>query len=362
MPSSQETDRTAAPFGADIALIIHWALNNEGDLSPHFQAGSPFFPSPVDDRRMLKVYSMRTKKLCAAVFCLAAALVFGPAQAAAQGSASLQAVDSLGTVVSLPKPASRVVSLSPASTEALFAVGANVVGVTTYCLYPPEALKAAKIGGFSADSMSIEKILSLKPDLVVSAGSFHKGVTDELARYGIRSFVYGPGDFAGIEKGILALGLLTGNAKKAEAVVSAMSASIRAVRDKVAAIPENKRLSVFWEIYDDPIMTCGASTFQHEIVEAAGGKDIFSDIQKAWPVVSSEEVIRRAPQVIMGADDHGDRLTQSSIAARPGWNLIPAVKTGRIILLPNAPVSIPGPRVAEGVLLAAKALYPELFR
>ena len=95
------------------------------------------------------------------------------------------AQDSLGAAVRLEKPAARVVSLSPSATETLFAVGAAVVGNTTYCNFPPEAKNVAKIGGFSAKSMSVEKILSLKPDLVVSSGKIHALVTEQLARYGI---------------------------------------------------------------------------------------------------------------------------------------------------------------------------------
>jgi len=290
-----------------------------------------------------------------AALCLAATFAFG------QGSARVQAVDSLGLTISLPRAAQRVVSLSPASTEVLFAVGATVVGNTTYCIYPPEAANVAKIGGFTADSMSIEKILSLKPDLVVSAGLLHRDATDELKRYGIPCFAYDPADFDAIAAGIVAMGALTGKRDAATLVASTMMAGIARVREIVAVIPESQRLTVFWEMYDDPIMTCGSATFQHAIVAAAGGRDIFSDLPGSWPRVSAEEVIRRAPQVIMGADDHGDRLTLASIAARPGWNLIPAVRTGKIFLLPTGIVSAPGPRIAEGVLLAAKALYPRLF-
>jgi len=290
-----------------------------------------------------------------AVFFLAASTLCG------QAPRSVQATDSSGKTVSLPKAAARVVSLAPASTEALFAVGANVVGDTTYCLYPPEAVNVTKIGGFSAKSMSIEKILSLRPDLVVSTGSIHQSVTDELARFGIPSFAYSPGNFDEIAAGIVSIGTLVGRKETAILVASALLEKIAKVKRVADAIPAAERLSVFWEVYDEPLMTCGTSTFQHAIVEAAGGKDIFSDLSGSWPRISSEEVIQRAPQVIMGADDHGDKLTLASVSARPGWNLIPAVRSRSIILLPTALVSGPGPRIADGVLAAAKALYPRYF-
>ena len=295
----------------------------------------------------------RLAALAAALLCMGVFPAFG--QGAVQG------VDTAGTALKLSKPAARVVSLAPASTEVLFAIGANVVGDTTYCVYPPEAERVAKVGGFSADSMSLEKILSLKPDLVVSNGKIHKPITDELARYGVPTFAYDPGSFDAIASAMTELGKLTGRQDAAKLVAKAMLDKIAAVRKTVAAIPAAERLSVFWEVYDEPLMTCGAATFQHAIVEAAGGIDVFADLPGAWPMVSGEEVIRRAPRAIMAADDHGDKLTLAGLAARPGWGLVPAVRAGRLILLPTGLVSNPGPRVADGVLAAAKALYPRYF-
>ncbi|TXT45469.1 MAG: iron complex transport system substrate-binding protein [Spirochaetes bacterium] len=270
-------------------------------------------------------------------------------------------IDSLGTTKRLEKPAARVVSLSPSATEALFAVGATVVGNTTYCNFPPEAKQVAKIGGFSARSMSVEKILSLRPDLIVSSGRIHAAVVDQLARYGIPVYAYSPASFVEIGEGLRNLGTLTGNPARGKDEADRLAAELAKIAAIVATIPENERLKVFWEVYDEPLMTCGSSTFQHAIVAAAGGKDIFTDLSAAWPTVSGEEVIARAPQVIMGADDHGEKMTYSSIASRPGWSQIPAVKDKRIVLLPTELVSGPGPRIAKGVYLAAKALYPRLF-
>jgi len=259
------------------------------------------------------------------------------------------------------QPSRRVISLSPAATELLFAVGASVVGNTTYCTYPAEALEVTKIGGFSAESMSIEKILSLRPDLVVSSGKIHQTVTDEIAKYGIRIYVYAPKNFDEIARGIIEVGILTGNEARARQEAKKLLDKIDGVRKVVAAIPVDQRPTVFWEVYDQPLMTCGPTTFQHAIVETAGGRNIFGDLKTDWPMVSSEEVVARAPQVIMGADDHGENFTVKAISARPGWSTIPAVRNMRIIYLPTALVSGEGPRIAEGVYLAAKALYPRLF-
>jgi iron complex transport system substrate-binding protein len=290
------------------------------------------------------------------------ALIFVCLVPVAFAQASPGVVDSLGNTLRLSKPASRVISLGPGQTEALFAVGAKVVGVTSYCVYPPEALKVEKIGGFSADSMSLEKIISLKPDLVVDSGAIHTGLTQRLAAYGIPHYSYDPGSFKDIAQGIRNLGALTGREKESDAVAATMQRQIDEVQRWLEPIAREKRTSVFWEVYDEPLMTCGSATFQHAIVEAGGGRDIFADLPGSWPMVSNEEVIKRAPDVIMGADDHGNDLSIQALRARPGWNLIPAVKNGRVILIPTGIVSNPGPRVADGVRAVAEALYPELFK
>jgi len=277
----------------------------------------------------------------------------------------VSAMDSSGRVVTLASPARRIVSISPAATEVAFAVGAGayVVGDTTYCDYPAAAVALPKVGGFSASTISVERIVALKPDLVLTAGpSMHGAVETALAKLGIAVFAYDPVDFAGIAKGMNAMGDLAATGDTARAASGAMLAAIEKVRSAVSSVPKDRRPTVFWEVYDDPLMTCGAASFPHAIIEASGGRDIFTDLPGAWPRVSAEEVIRRAPDYIMGADDHGDKLTAAGVAARPGWSTIPAVKSGRIVLLPANIVSRAGPRVAEGVQALARALYPELFR
>jgi len=297
----------------------------------------------------------------AAVLGLAFAASF--AIAAPSTSGAVSALDSEGRSISLKTTATRIVSLSPAITETLFAIGAGgaVVGVTTYCDFPSQALALPKVGGFSAKTISVEKIIALKPDLVVSSGSIHKAVEESLARLGVAVFSYAPDTFADIARDMSALGSLSGTRESAERSARAMIDTIASIAATLASVKAGDRPSVFWEIYEDPLMTAGSATFQHSIVEAGGGRDIFSDLPGSWPRVSAEEVLRRAPAYIMGADDHGDKMSVAQIAARPGWSNVPAVRDGRIVLIPASIVSRPSPRIAQGVLAVAKALYPGLF-
>lgn len=297
---------------------------------------------------------------------IAAAIFLGLGLCAASWSApgpGVQGRDSEGQVWSLPAPARRLVSLSPAATESIYAIGAGkyLVGNTSFCDWPAEAKALPKVGGFAASTISLERILSLKPDLVVSAGAMHGVLALTLKRMGIPVFVWDPTDFASIAACMDGLGDLVGTGPEARRASGAMLASIDSVRLRLSALAREQRPTVFWEVYDDPLMTCGASTFPHFIVEAAGGRDLFSDLPGQWPRISGEEVIRRAPDWILGADDHGDKLTVTELAGRPGWKGVPAVRQGRIALISANLVSRASPRVAEGVLAVARVLWPDYF-
>jgi len=134
-----------------------------------------------------------------------------------------------------------------------------------------------------------------------------------------------------------------------------------AVTDVVSTLPEEERPTVFYEVWHEPLMTAGPSTFIGQMIELAGGRSIFDDVSEEWPQVSAEAVVERNPAVILGPDSHSDQLTADAIAARPGWSEIDAVQNGRIYLLDGDMVSRPGPRLAQALEEMAKALYPDSF-
>jgi iron complex transport system substrate-binding protein len=282
---------------------------------------------------------------------------------AVAAAAPVSSIDSLGRKIALPAPASRIVSLSPAATEAIFAIGAgpSLVGDTTYCDYPAAAVALPKVGGYVAETISVERVLALKPSLVVTGGSLHASVESSIARLGIPTFAYEPSDFVGIADAMMALGLLAGRKNESIKAAAALTGAIKRVKDATATIPWANRPTVFWLVYDDPLMTCGAASFPHAIVEAAGGRDSFGDLVEPWPKISAEEVIRRAPAVILSPDDMGSKTSAARIAEKPGWGTVPAVRDRRIVLLPADLVSRAGPRIGAGVMAAARALHPALF-
>ncbi|MCP5452355.1 MAG: cobalamin-binding protein [Spirochaetaceae bacterium] len=281
--------------------------------------------------------------------------------AAAAGPVSF--VDERGVTISLPGKARRVVSLSPELTESLFAAGAGdaVVGVTTYCNYPAEASGRAKIGGFSAKTISVETIIALKPDLVVGGLSAHGQLAAQFERAGLRFAALPTTDFDDIYATIALLGRVAGDEAVANALVADLKARLAAVSAKIAAVPSAERPLVFWETWDEPLMSAGPGTFTGQIIEAAGGRNCFADAASDWPVVSFEALLARDPDYIMAADSHGEALTPERLAKRSGWSSLRAVRNGRLVFLDGDIVSRAGPRFVEAVELMARALYPESY-
>jgi iron complex transport system substrate-binding protein len=276
----------------------------------------------------------------------------------------LTLTDAAGRVVTVKALPQRIVSLSPSVTEDLFAVGAGeqVVGVTTYCNYPEEAAKREKIGGYSAKTISIEKVVALKPDLIIAEASTHADVIAALEPLGLTVVALKATTFDQVYATLDTLGKLTGHSDTSAQVVADMKAKIKSITDKTSALPQDKRVVVFWEIWDEPLMTAGPGTFPGQILEMAGGINIFADVTKDWPQVSAEEIVKRSPAAIMGPDTHGDKLTVDQIAKRPGWERLPAVTAKRIYLINGDTSSRPSPRLALALEETARALHPDLFK
>jgi len=287
---------------------------------------------------------------------LASLLSVGMAFAISMSVFAQQSItDASGRIVSLQKTASRVVSLTPAVTETLFAVGAGdqVVGVTEFCNYPAAALSKTKVGGFSGATISVEQIVALKPDLVILSASMHAKLIPLLDQVNIVSFAVEPASFADVYRDIQNLGKLTGHEKEAAAVVTNMKNRIAAVQ-KLPAPKSSPR--VFWELWDDPLMTAGGPTFITEAIKLAGGTNVFADLKEQWPQVSFEELLIRKPDWILSGTDHGDRMKLEDILKRPGWATIPAVKNGKVAVIDSDIVYRGGPRLADAVEALAKIL------
>lgn len=271
--------------------------------------------------------------------------------------------DDLGREVVIEEPPVRIVSLAPSITEMLFGIGAGdlVVGRTDYCDYPLEVLDLPSIGGFSASSISIETIVALEPDLVIGGSTGQGEVIDALDSAGIPAFVLQRETVGGTLETLQLLGFITDHSQEASDLVAAMQARIDTVVETVASIPEEQRVTVFYEVWHEPLMTTTSQTFIGEMIALAGGVNVFGDLDESYPSISAETLIDHDPLVIIGPSTHGDQLTVEMIAAREGWGDMTAVQTEAIYIIEGAVISHTGPRIVDALDLIAAALYPEYF-
>lgn len=264
--------------------------------------------------------------------------------------------DSLGRTITLKEVPRRMVSLSPGVTEILFAIGGGeqVVGITQYCNYPPEAQSRTRVGGFSGITVNMETIARLKPDLVILSGFMHERLIPLLERLSIPAFAVEPRNFEEVYQTIETIGGLTGNPQGALGVIRGMKEKIRQAE---ARRGNRERPGIFWELSDEPLITAGGNTFISEAIQLAGGRNVFADLPEQWPTVNTEQVLLKSPAWIIAGDDHGKVIEPRALSRRPGWSRIPAVRDHRIALVNADSLYRYGPRLADAVLAISEIVW-----
>lgn len=263
-----------------------------------------------------------------------------------------------------PRAPQRIISLIPAVTEMLFAIGAGpqVVAVSSFDTFPPEVAKLQRVGALL--DPDLEKILSLRPDLVVIYGS-QTDLKAQLERAKISLYPYRHAGLADVTTTIRQLGTRIGRDAAAAALAAGIEAQIAATRARVAGRPRPRTLIVFGR---EPgtlrgIYASGGIGFIHDMVSAAGGDNVFAGVERQAVQATTELILSRRPDVVLElrADvltPEARRRESDAWLALPG---VPAVRARRVYLLDDARTVIPGPRVAEAIELIARTLHPEVF-
>ncbi len=288
--------------------------------------------------------------LALAAATLGGGCVFGPKQ--------VTVTDDAGRTVTLDRVPEKIVSMAPSNTEILFALGLGdrVVGVTTYCNYPPEAANVAKVG--DSYSPDYEKIVSLEPDLVLAVGTADSELVKGLEGYGLNVLVLQAATVAQVADDILLVGKVCRVEAEATKLADDLRGRVAAVADKVAGVPDAERPSVFWCL-DNMLWTVGPGSFVDDIIAQAGGKSIGRTLGMAYGQFSMESLLEADPDVIIiPVLDPG---VPDALAKLDGWQSLSAVKSGRVYQIDPDIVSRPGPRVAEALEKVAALLYPQLF-
>jgi iron complex transport system substrate-binding protein len=272
------------------------------------------------------------------------------AAASAGAGAGVSVTDDTGATVSLAQPAQRIVSLAPHLTEQLYAVGAGgrIVGTTDYADYPPSARAIERVG--RAHSLDLERIVALRPDLIVVWGSgFPPAVIDALRRLGTPLFVSEPRTLDEIASSLLRLGALTGS--DGSAAAQAFERKIGVLRAQYAG---KAPVRVFYQVWGAPLMTLSGRHVISEAIALCGGRNVFAELAPIAPTVSTEAVLAADPQAIITAEASG----------RPGealamWQRFPtlaATRGGHLYTLDADRINRNGPRLADEVAALCGAI------
>ena len=252
----------------------------------------------------------------------------------------------------------RIVSLSPAGTEILYALGAEekIVARTDFCDFPASITKKPSVGGFSGETLSIETILSFSPDFVYGTQGIHDMLSLQLEQANVKVRLSQAQSTEDVLLELIEVSkIVTGNEEEGKLCAK----SIQDIFKRVQNLVSNTSVPlVYYEVWNEPFMSIGSKSYINDIVEAAGGKNIFFDVAEEYPMVSEEAIVARNPQIIIIPDMNGE--THSSVSARHGWNNIEAVKEGNIYFAESNVFSRPGPRITEALGAMAKMIHPEL--
>ena len=267
-------------------------------------------------------------------------------------------VDDLGRKIFLAKAPRRVVSLAPSITEILYAIGLNdeIVGVTEFCDYPPEAKQKAKIGYAQPN---IEAIVTLEPDLVLAPRAFLRAdLLAKLEQLKVTTFVVDPESFEEIPSRIQTVGRILNRSTAADGVAMAMRQRIAAIRSKMEAVA---RVRVLYVLNSQPLITVGPGSYIHQVINVAGGSNIASQATVPYPHLNMEAVLKEDPEIIIFPIGKAEGISLAEQQEWLRWTSLSAVKQGRLHQISADILNRPGPRIVEGLETLARIIHPEAF-
>jgi iron complex transport system substrate-binding protein len=285
-------------------------------------------------------------------------VVVAVACGAAANAADRELVDAIGRRVRVPLAPHRVVALAPSITETIYSIGAGdaVVGVTEFTDWPAEARQRPSIGGIV--NPSIEKVVSLRPDVVIATREAnHMDTIDELDRLGVPVFVVDPQGLDGVLESVRQIGRALNRSGDADRLVDRLRARRDAVIAGVRGFARSRVLLVIWP---DPVTTIGRHAFITDIINAAGGQSVTEDLAQQYPQISLEEVLRRNPDwLLLPANGH-QPISLADLEKRPGWDRLEAVRRHRVLYYDER-LDHSSPVAFDALEDIARQLHPDAF-
>jgi len=258
-------------------------------------------------------------------------------------------IDGLGRKVIISERPEKIVSLGPANTEILFAIGAggNLVGVTTHCDFPSQAEKIDKIGDYTTPN--IEAIVDKKPDLIVACYGNKEESVQRLRELGLAVVTLHPKSVEEILENIQLLGGITGYEQEAASLVKTLKKRIKIVKEKSSKIPEGEKPRILYVVWYPELWIAGKGTFANGLMEMAGGKNIAFDIE-GWKIISKEVVIGRDPEIIF-CSGMGESLTilREKILEDVDLKKVSAIEHNRVYAIASDIVELPSSRIVDGL-------------
>lgn len=263
--------------------------------------------------------------------------------------------DDTGQRLTFTSAPTRVAAFIPSATDMILALGQKdrLVAIDKYSA--PQYPQVTGVAVMDSYDVDFERLVALKPDLVLTLPGPYLQKMHDL---GLPVFILQPADAEGILQDLGRLGQVLDVQGKADQVVAGLRAKTQAVEKDLAAISGQPRVKVFFETSDNPIFTAGKGSYVDSLITAAGGINIFGDQNSAYPQVSAEEVIRRAPDVIIGTKSD-QSMVDLKAHGRAGWENVPAVKNGRIYLYDDTLLVQADTHVADAIRALARDLYPD---
>jgi iron complex transport system substrate-binding protein len=261
--------------------------------------------------------------------------------------------DCRGKTIKIAREPKRIISIAPSNTEILFALGLEkqVVGVTKFCNYPAAAKKKTQIGDLRT---SVEKVISLKADLVLAHGFLNDDAVRSLEKHKVVVAAFDPKTLDEAMRDIKTIGLMTNREKQAGQIVSKMSSTATAIRKKAAGI--RSRPKVLVAVQGEPLWAAGPKTFVDEMIRISGGTNLAADAKAGYNQFSAEAAVWRKPDVIVYTT-----ASDSKVFSKGLWSGTNAVKRKRVYSVNPDLLVRPGPRLADGLKAIARLIHPDVF-
>jgi iron complex transport system substrate-binding protein len=263
--------------------------------------------------------------------------------------------DDFGDPVRIGEPPRRIVSLNPATTEILFALGAGprLVGRSDFDLWPDSARLIPALG--QGLQPNVEVVLGTHPDLIILyASQDNRPAAGRFRAAGVSTLALKNDHISDFRRTVEVLGAILRDSVRARAVTDSVHHTLDRVRASTARLA---RPTVFWHIWDAPLITIGAGSFMNELVDIAGARNVYADIESPSKAISLEDVARRDPEFILAGPIGAQRID-----ADPRWRIVRAVREKKVLIVDTVVVARPSVRLGEAAVSLANLLHPGALR